>query len=102
MDYTTARRAWLRYCQAVELTATIHQLRHTRATELVPSMRGTAVALFAFSLFIGGGLGTWLAGLAIDRFGYTLAILGTAVLLAMYTFSAGVLTPSARVAGEAR
>ena len=35
MDYTTARRAWLRYCQAVELTATMHQLRHTRATELV-------------------------------------------------------------------
>lgn len=79
-----------------------HSTLQARATELVPSMRGTAVALFAFSLFIGGGLGTWLAGLAIDRFGYTLAILGTAVLLAMYTFSAGVLTPSARVAGEAR
>jgi integrase len=33
--YTTARRAWLRYCQAAGVAATIHQLRHSRATELV-------------------------------------------------------------------
>jgi integrase len=34
MDYTTVRRAWLRYCQAAGVEATIHQLRHSRATEL--------------------------------------------------------------------
>jgi hypothetical protein len=35
-----------------------HSTIQTRATELVPTLRGTAVALFAFSLFLGGGLGT--------------------------------------------
>lgn len=35
MDYTTARRAWQRYCRSAGVTATIHQLRHSRATELV-------------------------------------------------------------------
>lgn len=63
--------------------------RCKRATELVPSMRGTAVALFAFSLFIGGGLGTWLAGLAIDRLGYGSALAATALLLALFTAVAG-------------
>lgn len=35
MDYTTARRSWNVYCQAAGVQATLHQLRHTRATELV-------------------------------------------------------------------
>ena len=73
-----------------------HSTLQARATELVPSMRGTAVALFAFSLFIGGGLGTCLAGLAIGRFGYAAAILGTAALLALFTFCAGALAGGGR------
>lgn len=71
-----------------------HSTLQTRATELVPSMRGTAVALFAFSLFIGGGLGTWLAGLVIDRLGYGAALAATALLLAVFTAVAG---PALRV-----
>ena len=66
-----------------------HSTLQTRATELVPELRGTAVALFAFSLFLGGGLGTSLAGLTIDRFGYLAALVGTAALLALFTALSG-------------
>ncbi len=62
-----------------------HSTLQTRATELVPELRGTTVALFAFALFIGGGLGTFVAGLAIEGFGYGLTIYGTAALLALFT-----------------
>jgi predicted MFS family arabinose efflux permease len=66
-----------------------HSTLQTRATELVPDLRGTAVALFAFSLFLGGGLGTSLAGLTIDHFGYVAALAGTAALLALWTALSG-------------
>lgn len=35
MDYTTVRRAWQRYCAKAGVEATIHQLRHSRASQLV-------------------------------------------------------------------
>lgn len=35
-----------------------HTTLQTRATETFPQARGTAVALFAFALFLGGGVGT--------------------------------------------
>lgn len=45
--------------------ALFHSTLQTRATELVPTARGTAVAVFAFALFVGGSIGTagfgWLA-----------------------------------------
>ncbi|HZG66698.1 MAG TPA: MFS transporter [Herpetosiphonaceae bacterium] len=62
-----------------------HSTLQARATELVPELRGTTVALFAFSLFIGGGLGTYVAGLAIEGYGYGATIYGTAALLALFT-----------------
>jgi predicted MFS family arabinose efflux permease len=62
-----------------------HSTLQARATELAPTMRGTAVALFAFSLFIGGALGTLFAAQAIERLGYEAALLGTAALLALFT-----------------
>jgi predicted MFS family arabinose efflux permease len=62
-----------------------HSTLQTRATELAPTLRGTAVALFAFSLFLGGGLGTYLAGLAIDSLGYLATLVGTAAALALFT-----------------
>lgn len=68
-----------------------HGTLQTRATELVPALRGTAVALFAFSLFLGGGIGTFLAGLTIERWGYEPALIGTAVALAVFTAAAGPL-----------
>ena len=36
----------------------LHTTLQTRATELAPEARGTAVALFAFSLFMGGSVGS--------------------------------------------
>jgi predicted MFS family arabinose efflux permease len=65
--------------------AIAHSTLQTRATELVPSLRGTAVALFAFSLFLGGGLGTFFAGLAIEHWGYGPALACTALALAGFT-----------------
>lgn len=62
-----------------------HSTLQVRATELVPERRGTAVALFAFSLFLGGGLGTFLAGLAIDNVGFGPTLLGAAAALASFT-----------------
>jgi predicted MFS family arabinose efflux permease len=62
-----------------------HSTLQSRATELVPELRGTAVALFAFALFLGGGLGTYLAGLVIEYWGFTVALGGTALAIALFT-----------------
>jgi len=35
LDYITVRHAWQRYCAAADVVATTHQLRHSRASELV-------------------------------------------------------------------
>lgn len=61
-----------------------HSTLQARATELLPARRGTAVALFAFSLFVGGGFGTWVAGVGIERFGYTASMLATAAVVLVF------------------
>ena len=35
LSYTVVRQAWRRYCEAAEVQATIHQLRHSQASQLV-------------------------------------------------------------------
>lgn len=55
--------------------ALFHSTLQTRATELVPGLRGTSVALFAFFLFLGGGVGTALLGEVINVAGYVPMIL---------------------------
>ena len=60
----------------------MHNTVQTLATELAPDARGTAVALFVFSLMIGQGLGVAFFGRVIDRFGYTVAFEMIAVALA--------------------
>lgn len=47
-----------------------HSTLQTRATELHAELRGTSVALFAFSLFIGGGIGTAALGWVVGELGY--------------------------------
>ena len=65
-----------------------HSTLQTRATELHPELRGTSVALFAFSLFIGGGIGTAALGWVATVLGYLpLQLLCGATLLAI-TFAA--------------
>jgi len=63
-----------------------HSTLQARATELSPSHRGTAVALFAFSLFLGTGLGTFVAGLSIDQLGYNVTLAGTAAACAAFAW----------------
>jgi hypothetical protein len=43
------------------------------------------VALFVFALFLGGGLGAYLAGLSIDNLGYPAMLIGTVAALALFT-----------------
>ena len=43
-----------------------HSTLQVRATELVPRLRGTSVALFAFALFLGAGIGTAALGLLVS------------------------------------
>ncbi len=47
-----------------------HSTLQTRATEVFPAGRGTALSLFAFSLFLGGGAGSLGMGALLERFGY--------------------------------
>ena len=59
-----------------------HTTLQTRATEAFPRARGTALALFAFSLFSGGALGTAIIGYASEALGYgvTFALAGLALI----------------------
>lgn len=65
--------------------ACAHSTLQTRATELVPAQRGTAVALFAFSLFMGGGIGTMIAGQLIEKLHYQPTFFITAAALLCFT-----------------
>ncbi len=60
-----------------------HSTFQTRATELRPGARGTAISLFAFALFLGGGVGTALLGTLLDAAGYSaiLRVCGIGLLL---------------------
>jgi predicted MFS family arabinose efflux permease len=60
-----------------------HTTLQTRATEAFPQGRGTAVALFAFSLFLGSGVGTALLGTLLDVIGVQalLAAVGGSLLV---------------------
>ncbi|WP_438004177.1 MFS transporter [Sorangium sp. So ce321] len=62
-----------------------HSTLQTRATEAFPQARGTAVSLFAFSLFAGSGAGALLYAGAIDRFGYAAVFGAAGALLGAYT-----------------
>lgn len=68
-----------------------HSTLQTRATETFPASRGTAVALFAFSLFLGNGIGASVVGLAIDRSGYVPTLLAAGVLLWGFALAASRL-----------
>ena len=50
---------------------TMHGTLQTRATELAPHMRGTAISLFAFFFFVGQALGPQLIGSILKARGYT-------------------------------
>jgi predicted MFS family arabinose efflux permease len=57
----------------------MHTVLQSRATELVPDARSTAVSIFVFMLFLGQALGALAFGAAIAAYGYRLAFNGGAV-----------------------
>lgn len=81
---------WLLFIPVVILLglgcSMMHSTFQTKATEMAPGNRGTAVSLFAFSLFLGQGIGTALIGLIIDGPGYIPAFIISGVALAALGF----------------
>ena len=76
-----------------------HTTLQLRATEIMPDARATALALFAFSLFFGSGLGAVAFGELLARVGYTgmFAVSGSG-LLAFTALAIKLLDP-AKAAG---
>ena len=64
----------------------LHNTLQTRATEMAPEARGSAVSAFAFCLFLGQTLGVSLAGLGIGYVGYRPVIGLTGFALAALAF----------------
>jgi predicted MFS family arabinose efflux permease len=62
-----------------------HTTLQTRATEAYPRGRGTAVALFAFSLCVGSGVGTAALGVVLDALGFERLFLLVGALLLLFT-----------------
>ncbi len=62
-------------------TYLFHSTLQANATQMAPTVRGTAVACFAFCLFNGQAAGAWLAGRAFDHLGPVALLLGPALLL---------------------
>jgi predicted MFS family arabinose efflux permease len=60
-----------------------HNTLQTHATQMAPTMRATAVALFAFCLFVGQAIGVTAAGYAFDRWGYVPLLLAPALTLTL-------------------
>jgi predicted MFS family arabinose efflux permease len=61
----------------------LHGTLQTRATELTPEARGTAVSLFAFSFFLGQGIGAAVLGAVVDGPGYSAAFATAGVAMAL-------------------
>lgn len=73
-------------------TYLLHNTLQTHATQMAPATRGTAVALFAFCLFVGQAIGLTISGWAIDRFGYgpMLATAGLALPIVGWRFASAM------------
>lgn len=62
-------------------TYLFHNTLQTHATQMAPSARGTSVAMFAFSLFMGQAMGASLAGYLFDQWGWQFMLVAPAVVL---------------------
>ena len=67
-------RAWWPFIPAALLMGIgfncIHSTLQTKATELAPKARGTAVSLFAFFFFLGQSVGVQAGGSIVKRYGF--------------------------------
>jgi MFS transporter, YNFM family, putative membrane transport protein len=75
-----------------------HNTLQTRSTEMAPQSRGTALALHAFSMFMGQAIGVALCGLSIRfaNYGWTFVLAGCGLVLLGRAFSARVRHHNAR------
>lgn len=67
---------------------TMHTTFQTRATELVPSARATGVAMFAFSLFLGGSVGSFVIAQSFEIFGFNSTLYGLVVVTGSFVLVA--------------
>ena len=81
----------------------VNNTLQSRATEMAPQMRGTAIAVFAFCLFMGQASGVAVCGLAIQllHYGSTFAISGTGLALLGFWFATRIGAHRARVHARA-
>jgi predicted MFS family arabinose efflux permease len=61
----------------------LHNTLQVNATQMVPAQRGSSLALFAATLFVGQALGVALAGALVERIGTAPVIAGAAALLVL-------------------
>lgn len=81
--------------------ALCHSTLQTRATELVPEARGTAISLFAFSLFMGSALGTAALGQLLAAADYEAVLLASGAALVVLALVAPRLTAQPTVPAPA-
>jgi predicted MFS family arabinose efflux permease len=76
-----------------------HNTLQTKATEMAPQARGTAIAVFAFSLFMGQAGGVAACGLLIIAVGYqwSFMLAGVGLLALGQWFASRVQSHRARV-----
>ena len=65
----------------------LHNTLQVNATQMAPAQRGSSLALFACTLFMGHSAGVTLAGVLAERFGTTLVLSGAGALLLMVGFA---------------
>jgi predicted MFS family arabinose efflux permease len=61
----------------------LHNTLQVNATQMVPAQRGSSLALFAATLFVGQAAGVSLAGALVERMGTAPVIAGAAALLVL-------------------
>jgi predicted MFS family arabinose efflux permease len=70
---------------------TMHGTLQTRATEIAPEARGTAISLFAFAFFMGQSTGPLMLGRVAESHGYPAAFVVAGVSLFLLAFAARTL-----------
>ncbi len=70
---------------------TMHTTFQTRATEISPSARATGVAIFAFSLFLGGSIGSFVVAQSFELFGFNPTLYGLIVVTISFVLVASAL-----------
>ncbi|GAB7544830.1 MFS transporter [Cupriavidus sp. 8B] len=79
---------------------TLHNTLQTEATQMSPEARGTAIGLFAATLFFGQAIGTGLAAVAVDSVGETFLFYIAALALPAVALAFGKGAPRRALTGR--